>query len=123
MATALVEDGRLVAWSEKAIFDLPLENPECISENYIGDMADFTYSDGRVSFDPSPETQRSRRRRELQQALSDTDYYAARSLEGLVECRTPEEITAWAESVTERYGNMIAQRKAWREELNGITAP
>lgn len=57
---------------------------------------------------------------ELKEKLADTDYIAAKSMDKLLLCTTPEEIVEVTAYYKEKYSDLIEQRQEWRDEINRL---
>lgn len=57
---------------------------------------------------------------ELKANLSDTDYIAAKSMDKLLLCTTPDEMAEVTNYYRDKYASTIEQRQKWRDEINKI---
>ena len=58
----------------------------------------------------------------LKSLLRDTDYSSNKLVENLSDCDTLEEVFAACQAHHERYGEVIAKRRAWRQKINDLEA-
>lgn len=58
----------------------------------------------------------------LKSLLRDTDYEVTKYAEGLTACTTQAEIEAYREAFMAQYGEVIANRQAWRNKIRELEA-
>ena len=58
----------------------------------------------------------------LKSLLRDTDYEVTKYAEGLTACTTQAEIETYREAFMTQYGNVIANRVAWRNKIRELEA-
>ncbi len=56
----------------------------------------------------------------LKSLLRDTDYEVTKYAEGLTACTTQAEIEAYREAFMAQYGEVIANRQAWRNKIREL---
>ena len=100
----LNEEGRMVAWNrdEAEGFDVHFSNGDYVDENCVDGLEDFVIEGGEAVYAPLPE----KRIAALKKKLEATDYVAAKIAEGA--------------ATREEYAGIIAQRQAWRKEINEL---
>ena len=57
----------------------------------------------------------------LKQKLADTDYISAKAMDSLIGCESIADFLSVLASFRSEYADKIAERKAWREEINELS--
>lgn len=58
---------------------------------------------------------------ELKRLLADTDYISAKIMDSLVSCENITDFLSVLASFRSEYADKIAERKAWRDEINELS--
>ena len=90
----------------------------------IGDKTDFSleFDNDKFEYLESQEEPLRKRQRilELKSYLNEPDYIMAETMENLLGCTTLLQIVSVFASTLKDYSDVIAQRKAWRQEIKEL---
>lgn len=114
----LDERNRIVEWCYDKLdgLDVEFDNGEYVDENCIDGLDEFVIENGKAVYSPLPEKQVKR----LKQKLADTDYISAKIMDSLAGCESAADLLAVIMSFNKEYGDKIADRKKWRQEINDL---
>lgn len=63
-----------------------------------------------------------RRILELKGRLRDTDYIAAKTVDSLLSCESPDDVYGTMLSIRKEYNSVLQERAGWRTEINNLQA-
>ena len=97
--------------------DIPDEFDLSSIRNYIVEGAQLIFSEL-----PAPQPSVQEQIAALKRQLSDTDYIAAKAVDALIESDGISGILSALSQIRSEYGQTIAQRKSWREQIGVLEA-
>lgn len=126
MATAELDNtNHIIKFSQDNIFPVQLNNAEILTQQPYYMLCDFKVIQNIASYDPKDPADayyRTKQNRisELTRLINMSDTFSPKLMEDLLNVTSAEEFSAWREAGLADYSEIIAQRKAARQELKEI---
>ena len=122
-------EGRIVSILDKGLVDDEGKEIGMVTDDYFEfefpedfDMANFNeylLQDGKLVYSMSEGT-RFYKIENLKAQLAETDYISAKMNDAIMSCTTVEEILQVNKEFNEKYGDILAERQALRDEINKL---
>lgn len=123
------DEGRIVSILDKGLVDDEGKEIGMVADDYFEfefpedfDMANFNeylLQDGQLVYSMSDGT-RFYKIENLKAQLAETDYISAKMNDAIMSCTTVEEILQVNKEFNEKYGDIMAERQALRDEINKL---
>ena len=123
------DEGRIVSILDKGLVDDEGKEIGMVTDDYFEfefpedfDMANFNeylLVDGQLVYSMSEGT-RFYKIENLKAQLAETDYISAKMNDAIMSCTTVEEILQVNKEFNEKYGDILAERQALRDEINKL---
>lgn len=123
------DEGRIVSILDKGLVDDEGKEIGMVADDYFEfefpedfDMANFNeylLVDGQLVYSMSEGT-RFYKIENLKAQLAETDYISAKMNDAIMSCTTVEEILQVNKEFNEKYGDIMAERQALRDEINKL---
>ncbi len=111
-------DNRIVEWTREHLdgFDVEFSNGDYVDEMCHGGLSDFVIENGEAIYSPSPDNEIAY----LKDKLASTDYITSKTMDAVMQCSTMSMLLKTVMSLNEQYGDVIEQRKVWRDRINEL---
>ena len=101
-----VENNQIIGSGEAKLLNKDILSVE-VNEEIYNDIKRYMWNGEAIVINPDYKEDNSERIAELKQLLADTDYVVIKIAEGV--------------ATAEEYADVIANRQAWRQEINQLT--
>lgn len=123
------EEDRIVSVMEKSFIDDEGNEVEQDTTGYfefefpedfdLSKSYEYIVKDGKLIYSMSDES-KMWKIAELQSNLLETDYISAKMNDSIMCCTTVDEILQVSKEFNEKYGAILEERQAWRDEINEL---
>lgn len=114
------ESGRL---ESVTLYPLDMEKPSLeLPENFdLKNVRDYVLSDGALKHDPFVAVPSvAEQIAALKRKLAETDYITAKAVDAMTAADSLTALLAALKSIRTEYADVLAQRAAWRKEINDL---
>lgn len=119
MAWARVDEkGRITEWSRERLdgFEVEFSNGDDVDELCTDGLEDFLIEEGKAVFRPTAAKQVE----ELKRKLEETDYIAAKAIEGIIGAKDVVSLLSTLKRIGEEYAETLKHREEWRASINEL---
>ena len=123
------DEGRIVSILDKGLVDDEGKEIGMVADDYfefefpedfdIANFNEYLLQDGQLVYSMSEGT-RFYKIENLKAQLAETDYISAKMNDAIMSCTTVEEILQVNKEFNEKYGDILAERQALRDEINKL---